>query len=112
MSDMVVSNEDFLGNILKNETVTLVDKVAIVNEVKKVINNNLVRNEIAPFVKNIFLIGSLANGTAVKGSSDLDFFISISHDYRKESMQEIFNDLYDCLAGIYHGIRKQKFLLD
>lgn len=83
----------------------------VVNSIERDLRLKIERacSEIAPFVEGIFLAGSLAKGTAVKGSSDYDFFISIRRSYREESMSEIFNDLYGRLRNIYgkNAVRKQ-----
>ncbi len=106
---LILQAERFLASVLRQETMdSLEDRVAITNlrAVQSVIEQAC--KELSPHIDRIFLAGSLAKETAVKGSSDYDFFISIKNSYTK-SMCEIFNDLHDCLAIFFghEAVRKQ-----
>lgn len=51
--------------------------------------------------------GSRAKGTAIKGSSDVDMFISITDRENEDKLENYFNDLYDFLKSKNITVRKQ-----
>ncbi|MCI0617790.1 nucleotidyltransferase domain-containing protein, partial [bacterium] len=51
------------------------------------------RNWASPYLSDLFFSGSYAKGTGVKGSTDIDIFISLSSNH-PSNLADIFNSLY------------------
>jgi len=51
--------------------------------------------------------GSRAKGTAIKGKSDIDLFLSFYDPHGFFTLKEIYNDIYKFLANYFKDIRKQ-----
>lgn len=51
--------------------------------------------------------GSRAKGTAIKGKSDIDLFLSFYDPKGFFTLKEIYNDIYKFLASYFKDIRKQ-----
>lgn len=58
------------------------------------------------YLLNVFFSGSYSKGTGVKGSADLDLFISLDSQ-TPESLGEVFNSLYNYLGSVVYLPRKQ-----
>ena len=61
-------------------------------------------------LEQIYVSGSRAKGTAIKGSSDIDFLISLKAT-TNNTLEEIYNSLYNKLTGKSYNIRKQNVSL-
>lgn len=61
-------------------------------------------------LEQIFISGSRAKGTAIKGSSDIDLLISLKTT-TNNTLEEIYNSLYNKLVGKKYSIRKQNVSL-
>ncbi|MBO5737841.1 nucleotidyltransferase [bacterium] len=62
------------------------------------------------YLLDIITSGSRAKGTAIKGSSDIDFLISLSSS-TPNTLAEIYNLLYDWLVSKNFQVRKQNVSL-
>ena len=51
--------------------------------------------------------GSRAKGTAIKGSSDMDMFLSITDRNNEDTLQNYYNEIYDFLKNKGYKVRKQ-----
>ena len=51
--------------------------------------------------------GSIAKGTAIKGKSDIDLFVSLKYPNNLISIKEFHKQLYKGLVPIYNNIREQ-----
>lgn len=51
--------------------------------------------------------GSRAKGTAIKGSSDMDMFISITDRYNEDQLKNYYDGIYDFLKSKNLQVRKQ-----
>ena len=55
--------------------------------------------------------GSRAKGTAIKGSSDMDMFLSITDRQNEDTLKNYYNDIYDFLKQKGFSVRKQNVSL-
>lgn len=62
------------------------------------------------YLLDIITSGSRAKGTAIKGSSDIDFLISLSSS-TPNTLADIFNSLYNWLIAKGYQVRKQNVSL-
>ena len=51
--------------------------------------------------------GSRAKGTAIKGSSDMDMFLSITDRNNEDTLENYYNEIYDFLYNKGYKVRKQ-----
>lgn len=51
--------------------------------------------------------GSRAKGTAIKGSSDMDMFLSITDRNNEDTLQNYYNEIYEFLYNKGYKVRKQ-----
>lgn len=94
--------------------------MSYLNEVlqKYYVNNTYLYNEVLAFlrptltewgntyIRDIFLSGSSAKGTSIKGKSDIDIFISIKHEC-PTSCEDIYDTLYNKMVEKNFHPRKQ-----
>lgn len=118
-------NSEYLYGIIKayenNNSLTYNEKI-IYNEVYLIVNNwfnynykNYYRSNSAySFYSNfstatleIQQSGSRAKGTAIKGSSDIDMFLSITDRENEDTLKEYYNGLYAYLKRNGYNVRKQ-----
>ena len=57
-------------------------------------------------ITDIKLSGSRAKGTAIKGTCDLDIFVSFSST-TKRTLEDLYNDCYELLKSKFADVRKQ-----
>lgn len=51
--------------------------------------------------------GSRAKGTAIKGSSDMDMFLSITDRQNEDTLKNYYDEIYEFLKGRGYKVRKQ-----
>lgn len=108
-----MTTEQYLQDVLGKKGVTF-DKTKV-TEVAR--SDLLLRNKLKPiiekqgigYIDEIFQTGSIAKGTAIKGKSDHDIFISVNHSC-ENSIEEIFNCLFDmCSRGMLSELIEKIF---
>lgn len=120
-----MTNSEYLYKIIKdydNNNSLTYDERSIYNEVSSIVNNwfnlnykNLYNyNSAYSFYNNystatleIQQSGSRAKGTAIKGSSDIDMFLSITDRENEDTLKEYYNGLYNYLKTNGYNVRKQ-----
>ncbi len=104
----MVSIKDVMQKVLKNVTPTKMEKKkidAIINLSKQKINNELKRRGINA---EVFVGGSIAKGTWIKGQGDVDFFIKFDISYKDKDIGKILEDVIKSVFKKYtllHGTR-------
>lgn len=97
-----MTNNEYLLNILNNNRPKdLSSSPYIINNLKSILTHWA-----GLFLIDIKESGSIAKGTAVHPSSDIDYIVSLSHKCDC-SLQSIYESLYETLEKNYSNIRKQ-----
>ena len=120
-----MTNSEYLYKIIKdydNNNSLTYDERSIYNEVSSIVNNWFnytyknyygcnsaysIYNNFSTATLEIQQSGSRAKGTAIKGSSDLDMFLSITDRENEDTLKEYYNGLYDYLKRNGYNVRKQ-----
>ena len=110
-----MSNSDYLMNVVNNRKQSAIysyNETIAYNYVCQIINNwysNYKRYHTnAYFVAlEIKQSGSRAKGTAIKGKSDIDIFLSFDDPNGYFTLKELYNEVYSCLNGVFNNARKQ-----
>lgn len=121
----IVTSSEYLHKTIKdydnNNTLTYNER-SIYNEVCTIVNNWFnytyknyygcnsaysIYNNFSTATLEIQQSGSRAKGTAIKGSSDLDMFLSITDRENEDTLKEYYNGLYDYLKRNGYNVRKQ-----
>ncbi len=98
-----MTTNEYLSNILlkyQSKSIDIVKQTELVTILKWRANTCLI---------DICLSWSVAKGTAISLSSDLDYFISLSHNCNEDNwgLNSIFNSLYYELQTRFWNVRKQ-----
>jgi hypothetical protein len=59
----------------------------------------------------VYPSGSFRKGTAVRSGTDIDLFLSLS-EHTNETLREVYNRLFDCLASAGYAPRRQNVSLN
>lgn len=113
-----MSANDYLKEILrkydKNHTYNQYEENAF-NSLKNIIsewfnNSGSVNSAYSYYYKPTMEVqksGSRAKGTAIKGSSDMDMFLSITDRNNEDTLQNYYNEIYEFLKNKGYKVRKQ-----
>ncbi|MBI5778905.1 MAG: nucleotidyltransferase [Planctomycetes bacterium] len=97
--------DEYVGSIIsKYKMIPLVSSL-VASNVRQLISP-MIREWGGVYLLDISLSGSCAKGTAVKGSTDVDLFISLSSN-TPGTLKDIYDNLYDYLEGKRYSPRRQ-----
>lgn len=110
-----MSNDEFLMNVVnsyKQSTLFSGDEDQVFNDLKYIVNswfNVLCQKNSKAYciTMEIMRSGSREKGTAIKGKSDMDMFVSISDTNGYFALRELYDDLYDYLKKNGLKVRRQ-----
>lgn len=110
-----MTNSEYLMSVVNNKKQSSVysyNETTVYNYVSQVINNwysNFKRyNANAYFVTlEIKQSGSRAKGTAIKGKSDIDIFLSFNDPNGYFKLKELYDEVYSYLNSVFKNARKQ-----
>ena len=110
-----MTNSDYLMNVVntrKQNSVYTSNEIAVYNYVSQIINNWY--NEFKSSNHNAIYLtldiqqsGSRAKGTAIKGKSDIDIFLSFYDPNGYFKLEELYDQIYGCLNRVFKNARKQ-----
>lgn len=103
-----MTENEYLLQILNKYSTSQVSNDYIITKVNSLLND--VKEWSNGCLEKIYVSGSRAKGTAIKGSSDIDFLISLKAT-TNNTLEEIYNSLYEKLLGKNYSIRKQNVSL-
>lgn len=103
-----MTENEYLLQVLNKYSTSQVSNDYIITKVNSLLND--VKEWSNGCLEKIYVSGSRAKGTAIKGSSDIDFLISLKAT-TNNTLEEIYNSLYKKLLGKSYSIRKQNVSL-
>lgn len=101
---MSLEAQRYLFNVIKQHTLTTENANKMLLEVKKIYPT--LREWGGDHIRHIGQAGSLAKGTHITGTSDVDLFVSL-HYKTPHTLCEIFTKLHDYLSAKGYKTRKQ-----
>lgn len=110
-----MTNDEYLYQVLnsyKQSTSYNFIEERVFNELSQKVQNwfaTFKRNNVNTYTLSMEIkkSGSKAKGTAIKGKSDMDMFVSINDPNGYFSLKDIYDSLYDYLRQIINHVRKQ-----
>lgn len=99
-----MSGKEYLESILSKYAITTGDNSPAILAARKVAP--YIQKWAGEYLVEIKLSGSYAKGTAIKGQTDIDIFVSIRNDCAN-TLGDIFNSMFDMFNKYDVGVRKQ-----